>query len=154
MRLYQLFDKDYYNSHLPGMSVVISSRSVAIFFRDKHHKYVTLSSIESERATTMARKKLANPFLIAARTYISLHVPELQAAPLHLRMLDSLPGSPSCAVTAEACLAGDCPNGIAASVAESGGCTVRDCPLRCSVRLLLNRHAMVMQATRSGVHWN
>jgi hypothetical protein len=102
----------------------------------------------------MARKKRTNPLLIAARTYLSLHVPELGAAPLRLRMLDSPPGSPSYAVTAEACLAGDCPNGIAASVAESGGCTVRDCPLRCGVRLLLDRRGLVMQATRSGIHWN
>jgi hypothetical protein len=102
----------------------------------------------------MARKKRTNPLLIAARTYVSQHVPELNAAPLHLRLLDGPPGSPSCAVTAETCLAGDCPHGIAASVAESGGCTVRDCPLRCSVRLLLNRRGGVVQATRSGVHWN
>ncbi len=102
----------------------------------------------------MARRKRPNPLLIAARTYISQHVPELKAAPLQLRMLDSPPASPSCAVTAEACLAGDCPNGISALVAESGQCTVRDCPLRCSVRLLLDRRGAVMQATRSGSHWN
>jgi hypothetical protein len=51
-------------------------------------------------------------------------------------------------------LAGDCPNGVSALVAESGLCTVRDCPLRCGVRLLLDRRGAVMQATRSGVHWN
>ncbi|MEO7912309.1 MAG: hypothetical protein ABIV47_21905 [Roseiflexaceae bacterium] len=102
----------------------------------------------------MTRKKRTNPLLIAARAYISLHAPELKAAPLQLRLLDGPPESPSCAVTAEACLAGDCPNGIAASVAQSGGCTVRDCPLRCSLRLLLNRRGLVMQATRSGIHWN
>jgi len=102
----------------------------------------------------MGRRKRTNPFLIAARTYVSQQVPELKAAPLQLRMLDGPLGSPSCAVTAETCLAGDCPNGIPASVAESGGCTVRDCPLRCSVRLLLNRRGGVMQVTRSGIHWN
>jgi hypothetical protein len=97
----------------------------------------------------MARKKRTNPLLIAARTYVSLHLPELKAAPLQLRMLDGPPGAPSCAVTAEACLVGDCPQGVAAAVAERGECTVRDCPLRCSVHLLLNRHGMVIQATRS-----
>ena len=101
----------------------------------------------------MARKKRVNPFLIAARTYVSQHVPELKAAPLQLRMLDGPPESPSCAVAAEACLANDCPEGVPLAVAESGQCTVRDCPLRCSVRLLLDRRGAVMQATRSGVHW-
>jgi hypothetical protein len=102
----------------------------------------------------MARRKRTNPLLIVARTYISQHVPELKAAPLQLRMLDGPPGSPRCAVTAEACLAGDCPNGVSALVAESGQCTVHDCPLRCGVRLLLDRCGTVMQATRSGIHWN
>jgi hypothetical protein len=102
----------------------------------------------------MARKKRTNPLLIVARTYVSQHVPELKAAPLQLRLLDGPPGSPSCAVTAEVCLAGDCPNGVSALVAASGQCTVRDCPLRCGVRLLLDRRGAVIQATRSGVHWN
>lgn len=102
----------------------------------------------------MARKKRANPLLIVARTYISQHVPELKAAPLQLRMLDGPPESPSCAVSAEACLAGDCPNGVPAAIAQSGQCTVRDCPLRCGVRLLLDRRGAVIQITRSGVHWN
>ena len=74
----------------------------------------------------MARKKRTNPLLIAARSYVSQYVPELKAAPLQLHLLDSPPGSPSYAVTAEACLAGDCPNGVAASVVERGRCTVRD----------------------------
>jgi hypothetical protein len=103
---------------------------------------------------TMARKKGTNPLLSSARSYVSRYAPELKAAPLQLHLLDSPPGSPSYAVTAEACLAGDCPNGVAASAAERGRCTVRDCPLRCAVRLLLDRHGLVMQATRSGIHWN
>ena len=102
----------------------------------------------------MARKKRPNPLLIAARTYVSLHVPELKAAPLQLRLLDGPPESPNCAVMAEACLPGDCPHGVPASIAERGQCTVRDCPLRCSLRLLLDRRGAVMQATRSGIHWN
>ena len=102
----------------------------------------------------MARKKRINPLLIAARAYVSLHAPELKAAPLQLRMLDGPPGSPSCAVVAEACPAGDCPQGVPASIAESGQCTVRDCPLRCSIRLLMDRRGVVMQDTRSRVHWN
>jgi hypothetical protein len=102
----------------------------------------------------MARKKRITPLLIAARTYVSQHVPELKAVPLQLRMLDGPPGSPSCAATAEACLADECPNGVSALAAKSGQCMVRDCPLRCSVRLLLDRRGAVVQATRSGVHWH
>ena len=102
----------------------------------------------------MARKKRVNPLLIAARTYVIQHVPELKAAQLHLRMLDGPPGSPSCAAMAEACLADECPNGVSTVVAASGQCTVRDCPLRCGVRLLLDQRGVVMQATRSGLHWN
>jgi len=101
----------------------------------------------------MARKKRANPLLITARTYLSQHVPELKAARLQLRMLDGPPGSPRYAVTAEDCLAGACPFGPSA-IAEDGQCTVRDCPLRCSVRLLMDRRGAVLQATRSGIHWN
>ncbi|MEP7187806.1 MAG: hypothetical protein ABI901_01290 [Roseiflexaceae bacterium] len=102
----------------------------------------------------MARKKRTNPLLLAARAYVSLHVPELKAAPLQLRLLDGPPDSPSCAVMAEACLPSECPNGISVSIAERGQCTVRDCPLRCSLRLLLDRRGAVIQATRSGIHWN
>jgi hypothetical protein len=38
-------DKVYYNSHSSNMSVVFSSRQVAIFIRDKHYNYATLSPI-------------------------------------------------------------------------------------------------------------
>jgi len=102
----------------------------------------------------MARKKRSNPLLIVAHTYVSQYVPELKAAPLRLRMLDGPPGSPSYAVTAEVCLAGECPKGVSPLIAESGQCMVHYCPLRCSVRLLLDRGGAVVQATRSGVHWN
>ena len=67
----------------------------------------------------MARKKRTNPLLLAARTYLRLHAPDLQAAPLRLRMLDGPPGSPSCAVVAEVCQVAICPNGVLAAVAET-----------------------------------
>jgi hypothetical protein len=102
----------------------------------------------------MGRKRRIHPLLIAARAYMNRHAPELKTAPLRLRMLDGPPGSPRCAVTAEACLAGVCPYGVSAGVAASGQCLVRDCPLRCSVRLLLDRRGVVVQATRSGIHWS
>src|SRR5258707_8427630 len=91
----------------------------------------------SERAMTMTRKKRTNSLLIVAHRYVSQHLPELKAAPLQLRMLDGPPGSPHCAVMAEACLASDCPKGVPAAGAEIGQCTGRACPLRCSLRLLL-----------------
>jgi hypothetical protein len=102
----------------------------------------------------MARRKRPDPLLAAARTYISRYLPELKAAPLQLRMLDGPPGSPCCAVMVETCPAGACPRGVPVLAAARGECTVRDCPLRCSVRLLLNRSGMVVQATRSGIHWS
>ena len=102
----------------------------------------------------MPRKKRTNPLLIAARSYLSLHAPDLKAASLRVRMLDGPPGAPICAVAGEACQAADCPSGVPAAVAESGQCPVRDCPLRCSVRLLLDRRGVVVQDTRSSVHWN
>jgi hypothetical protein len=102
----------------------------------------------------MARKKRVNRLLSVARIYVSQYVPELKAAPLQLRMLDGPPGSPSCAVMAETCVADDCPNGIPAALGQSGQCPVRDCPLRCSLRLLLDRGGAVMHVTRSGIHWN
>jgi hypothetical protein len=101
----------------------------------------------------MARKKRVNPLLIVARTYVSQHVPELKAAPIQLRILDGPPGAPCCAAMAEVCLASECPNGIPALAAKNGQCSVRDCPLRCSLRLLLDRSGAVVHVTRSGVHW-
>ena len=100
----------------------------------------------------MGRKKRTNPLLSVAHAYLSQHVPELKAARVQLHMLDGPPGSPRYAATAEDCLAGACPFGV--SVAEGGQCTVRDCPLRCSVRLLLDRRGTVLHTTRSGIHWN
>ncbi|HJZ47424.1 MAG TPA: hypothetical protein VKE41_09680 [Roseiflexaceae bacterium] len=102
----------------------------------------------------MGRNKRVHPLLVAARTYLSQHVLELKGAPLQMCMLDGPPGSPRCAVTAEACLGGACPYGVSQADARTGLCTARDCPLRCSVRLLLDRRGAVMQATRSGIHWN
>jgi hypothetical protein len=102
----------------------------------------------------MARKKRVNPLLAAARTYVNQQAPELKSAPLHLRMLDGPPGSPSCAVTAEACFTDECPNGISMAAAANGQCTVRDCPLRCGLRLLMDRRGAVVQITRSGIHWD
>ena len=80
-------------------------------------------------------------------------MPELNGVPLHLHCLDGPPGSPRYAVTAEACLIGRCPRGIPAGVAAAGDCSVRMCPLRRSVRLLLDRHGTIIQVIRGKVHW-
>lgn len=94
-----------------------------------------------------------NPMLMAARTYLDQHMPELKSAPLHLHALDGPPESPHYAVTAETCFGGNCPYGISAAVAAAGQCSVLDCPLRRSVRLLLDRRGIVLHATRGGIHW-
>lgn len=101
----------------------------------------------------MARRKRPNFALQMARQYLDRHMPELYGAPLHLRRLDGPPGAPRYAVSAEVCLVARCPRGFPSTIAEAGQCPVRDCPLRRSVRLLLDRYGGVMQATCSGVHW-
>jgi hypothetical protein len=101
----------------------------------------------------MARRKRPNPLLVAARTYLSQHLPDLKAAPMRLHMLDGPPGSPRCAVVVETCPATACPRDIPPELAYRGECPVRDCPLRCSMRMLLNRSGAVVQTTRSGIHW-
>ncbi|MEN9934454.1 MAG: hypothetical protein RLZZ387_1033 [Chloroflexota bacterium] len=101
----------------------------------------------------MPRRKRQNPLLAVARAYLSQHMPELKDAPLHIRMLDGPPGSPRYAVTVESCLPAPCPHGVPREVADAGGCTIYNCPIRDSVRLLLDRGGEVMQVTRSGIHW-
>ena len=102
----------------------------------------------------MARPRKKNPMLTAARNYFEQHIPELKDAKLHFRQLDGPPGSARFAVTAEACYAGTCPRGVSLEVAQAGQCRVLDCPLRRSVRLLLDRRGDVLQVTRSGIHWS
>jgi hypothetical protein len=51
-------------------------------------------------------------------------------------------------------MATDCPHDVPAALAQSDQCPVRDCSLRCSLRLLLDRRGTVLHVTRSGVHWN
>lgn len=100
----------------------------------------------------MARRKRQNPLLAMAQAYLSQHMPELHDARLQIRMLDGPPGSPRYAVTAELCTTRRCPYGVALDVA-AGDCPVLDCPLRNSVRLLIDRRGTVVQTIRSGIHW-
>ena len=102
----------------------------------------------------MARPRKTNPMLIAARNYFEQHVPELKSAQLHVRQLNGPPGSARFAVTAEVRCPDSCPRDVPTEVAQAGECGVLNCPLRRSVRLLLNRRGDVLQLTRSGVHWN
>ncbi|MBK9941468.1 MAG: hypothetical protein IPP13_07595 [Kouleothrix sp.] len=101
----------------------------------------------------MARRKRPNPFLAIAQTYLHQHMPEMVGAQLQLRMLDGPPGSPRYAVTAEQCM-NTCPYGVPVALAAVGKCTMICCPLRRTVRLLLDRRGTVMHATRSDIHWN
>jgi hypothetical protein len=102
----------------------------------------------------MARRKRQHPLLAVARTYLSQHMPDLRGAQLRIRALDGPPGSPRYAVTAELCGAGVCPHGVTPAVAAAGQCPVFDCPLRGSVRLLMDRRGTVIQTIRSGIHWS
>jgi hypothetical protein len=102
----------------------------------------------------MPRRKRGNQPLRAAQIYIGEHVPELHDLPLRLQLLDGPPGSPRYAATIEACVATVCPRGFSTQDGSSHQCGVLDCPLRRSVRLLLDRHGAVMHLTISGIHWN
>lgn len=100
----------------------------------------------------MSRHKRENPLLAVVQTYLNREVPELRDAPLQLRRLDGPPGSPCYAAIAETCDATVCPRSNQATA--SSQCGVLDCPLRCSMRLLLDRRGGIIQVTRSGIHWN
>ena len=102
----------------------------------------------------MPRGRRENRPLSAAQMYVGEHLPELRDMPLRLQLLDGPPDSPRYAVTLEACIATVCPRGFGAQADSSGQCGVLDCPLRRSVRLLLDCQGTVMHATISGIHWN
>lgn len=102
----------------------------------------------------MARPRRKSPLLAIARSYISAHMPELRDAPLHIRQLDGPPGAPRFAVTIEHCAPAQCPHGVPRNVAAAGGCPVRACPLRRSVRILMNRDGTIVQVTQSRLHWS
>jgi hypothetical protein len=102
----------------------------------------------------MPRRKRNKLPLAAARLYVSQHLPELSGRALRLRTLDGPPESPRYAATLEACVATVCPRGFTAQAGAGDQCGVLDCPLRRSVRLLLDRRGVVRQTTLSGIHWN
>jgi len=101
----------------------------------------------------MARRKRQNPLLVVAHTYLNQHMPNMVDARLDLRMLDGPPDAPRYAVTAEICTACPCPHGIPLATAANGQCPIVECPLRHSVRLLLNRCGTVVHTTVSDIHW-
>lgn len=102
----------------------------------------------------MARRKRPNPVLRLVQTYLRENLSELKDAALHMHTLDGPPDSPRYSVTAEVCIARSCPHGTPAAIAAAGQCTVLSCPLRQSVRLLLDERGAVLQVTRSGIHWS
>lgn len=98
----------------------------------------------------VAERQRQHELLDAARTYIAQLAPELKSAPITLRPLDGPPEGPRYVVIAEACLARVCPHGTIPPAA----CHVLDCPLRHSLRLLLDQKGLIIHMTRSGIHWN
>ena len=101
----------------------------------------------------MARQKRPHPLMLTVRSYLSERMPELKNEPIRLRALDGPPGSPRYSVTVEVCPAGACPHGVSADLARAAMCPVNICPLRRSVRLLLDMRGTVLQETESMAHW-
>jgi hypothetical protein len=101
----------------------------------------------------MPRRKRPNPLFLVARRFLAEHAPQLAGAPLRVHTLDGPPGAPRYAITIEACHPVACPHGVPRAVAEAGACTVRDCPLRDTLRLLLSTDGEIIQVTQSGLHW-
>jgi hypothetical protein len=102
----------------------------------------------------MTRRKQHNALLATVRDYLRQFMPELRGARLTAHMLDGPPDSPRYAVTAERCTANRCPHGIAATLAAEGRCSVIECPLRDSARLLVDRRGVVVQSIRGDTHWS
>jgi hypothetical protein len=86
-----------------------------------------------------------------ARAHVARHAPELLDQPIQLQQLDGPPGSPRYAVSVGACLReGPCPHGVA----DGAPCPIRDCTLRHSLRMLLDRDGNVVELLRDGLRWN
>lgn len=88
------------------------------------------------------------------QNYINDYAPELAEEPISIHLLDGPPNAPRYAASAETCPAETCPCDIAPALAQAGQCPVLNCPLRCSLRLLLDRHDVLVSARRSGVRWH
>jgi len=101
----------------------------------------------------MARPKRRYPVWGAARTYLQQHAPELLDRPLRIRMLDGPPHSPRYAAMAEMCTTSRCPHGVSPEAAAAVDCPVLTCPLRRSVRILLDAQGTVVQAIHGDIHW-
>ncbi|MBC8076559.1 MAG: hypothetical protein H7Y32_10830 [Chloroflexales bacterium] len=92
--------------------------------------------------------------LSAVREHISTRIPLLARAPIRLRPLDGPPDAPRYSADAELCCASVCPRGIAADAAAAGLCHVHACPLRSSIRLLLDGQGHVIQEQCGDIHWS
>jgi hypothetical protein len=90
----------------------------------------------------------------AARSYICARAPALSEARIHLHRLDGPPEGPRYSADAERCCASACPYGVSADKAAAGRCGVFSCPLRRSIRLLLDRQGAVLQEQRGDIHWS
>ncbi len=88
-----------------------------------------------------------------AQTYIQQQVPELRQAPLNIRILDGPPSAARYAVTAEVCRASSCVRKNADQHPTPSSCDVPDCPLRLSVRMLVDQAGDIVQVMQSSIHW-
>lgn len=96
----------------------------------------------------MARPKRNQWLITSVRGYLRTNAPELASAPLHVRMLDGPPGGPRYVATVERCTSMSCERRVI-----DGWCGVDTCPLRHSLRLLLDYKGNVIRETEGGHHW-
>jgi hypothetical protein len=89
-----------------------------------------------------------------AQHYLCERMPAMARAHYTAHPLDGPPDGPRYAVTAELCRPEGCPYGVPGEQAARGCCPIRNCPGRCSVRLLIDRQGNVVQMTTSGLHWS
>lgn len=101
----------------------------------------------------MPRRKRVHPMLLVAGRYFEQHMPGMRGVPLQIHTLDGPPDAPRYAVTAESCREGECPHRFSGLPMTTSDCAIVDCPLRHSVRLLLDRRGCVLQVMPGGVHW-
>jgi hypothetical protein len=101
----------------------------------------------------MGRPKKINRAVLVIRTYIQEHYPEWNDAHLSIRQLDGPPGGPRYAASLERCPLQGCPRGIPVEVAQIGACSIIDCQLRTTLRLLFDRQGSLIHTSSSHIHW-
>lgn len=100
---------------------------------------------------TMARpKRPPHPIIAQARSVLHTIAPELELAPLELRMLDGPQGGPRFAVAVSRCYNdGVCPH----QVTDPSRCDIPTCDLRRSLRLLFDGAGKLIQVIDGHHRW-